>query len=113
MKAQLAKDPEITVVSKAEVESAARKLTEFIGTLPEKERAVMGWVMERAAAVPCWFPSPSVAKPHFPHNHHTVVLSGQADGILITFTHGGIHVGGPIGPGPGDVVGIGGIDGEG
>jgi hypothetical protein len=113
---QPAKEAEITVVTQGEVESTARKLTEFIGKLPEKERAVMGWVMERAAAAPCWFPPPQVpVKPHFPHNHHTVVLSGQADGILVTFTHGGIDVGGPIGPGPGPggVLGIGGIDGQG
>lgn len=113
MKAQPAIANPVTIVTKADVESAARKLTEFIGTLPVKEKAVMGWLLERAGAAPCWFPSPSLVKPHFPHNHHTVVLSGQADGILVTFTHGGIHVGGPIGPGPGDTIGVGGIDGEG
>lgn len=108
--------PEVTIVTKEEVESAARKLSDSIGKLPEKERAIMGWLMERASAAPMRFPQPStIAKPHYPHNHHTVVLGGQADGILVTFTHGGIHVGGPIGPGSGiaSVLGVGGIDGQG
>ena len=111
---QPARNTEVTIVTKQEVESTARKLTDFIGKLPEKEQAVMAWIMERAAAVPCWFPQPQVtAEKHFPHDHHTVVASGQADGILVTFAHGGIHVGGPIGPGPGDVVGFGGMECQG
>lgn len=92
---------ETIAVSRTDVQSAARKLTEFIASLPAKEREVVGWLMDRAGSVPAL--GPLHVRYHPRGARHLVI--GGADGLLVLISLSGIHVTPPEGPLPTDIVG--------
>jgi len=48
----MADEIERTRITKRDVEAVADKLQTFLGTLPEQERDVLGWILTRAEAAP-------------------------------------------------------------
>ncbi len=75
-------------LTRADLESAVRKLNDFIAALPPGEQIAINGLLQR----------PDV------HGRATHVIAGQADGILVTIGPKGVHVGGPIGPGSDPLV---------
>ncbi len=71
-----------SIITKADLESVARKFNDFIGALPAGERLAITSLLQRPEL----------------HGQFTTVIAGQADGILVTLGPHGITVGGPIGP---------------
>jgi hypothetical protein len=48
----MADEPQVTKITKDDVEGMAAKLEAFAETLPEQEQNVLGWIITRAQAAP-------------------------------------------------------------
>jgi hypothetical protein len=96
------------VITRAEVEQVANKLTKFISSLSVKEKEVIGWLLDRAGEAPAL---PAVRIRYKPRGAQHLVVGG-ADGLLVLISRSGIHVTPPEGPLPTDLVGAGIIPAE-